>query len=106
LITEEVRKYAAEQRLSEPEDLESAMKAVTQRDSARPDFQKRKSSLSAARDLREWVAVAAATWRRRPRRHELFCYDNFMNGADGIERHRWARNAGEAEAGLSSREAE
>ena len=44
-ITEDVRKYAAEQGIAEEEALESGMQAVTQCGSARPGFPKRKEFL-------------------------------------------------------------
>jgi hypothetical protein len=41
-ITDDVRKYAAEHGLTDAEAIESGLQAVTQRDRARPGFQKRK----------------------------------------------------------------
>ena len=50
-ITEDVRKYAAEQGLAESEALESGMQAVTQCDSARPGFPKRKEFVEQGAEL-------------------------------------------------------
>ena len=50
-ITEDVRKYAAEQGLAESEALESGRQAVTQCDSARPGFPKRKEFVEHGAEL-------------------------------------------------------
>jgi hypothetical protein len=50
-ITEDVCKYAAEQDIAESETLESGMQAVTERDSARPGFQKRKEFLEKGAEI-------------------------------------------------------
>ena len=50
-ITEDVRKYAAEQGLADAEALESGMQAVTQRHRARPGFPKRKEFLEKGAEL-------------------------------------------------------
>jgi phosphomethylpyrimidine synthase len=50
-ITEDVRKYAAEQEIAESEALESGMQAVTQRDGARPGFPKRKEFLGSGAEV-------------------------------------------------------
>jgi phosphomethylpyrimidine synthase len=50
-ITEDVRKYAAEQGIVEEQALESGMQAATQRGSARPGFPKRKEFVEKGAEL-------------------------------------------------------
>ena len=50
-ITEDVRKYATAQGIAKEEALESGMQAVTQCDSARPGFPKRKEFVEHGAEL-------------------------------------------------------